>query len=89
MAGKTVSSSGGRKEPSSQPVGQAGVGWTWNAPTPSSLPGKCWTPLGVASCGVTVSLKRTNGGFSTSLPVGFHISEGSGAVEEIVGVVPN
>lgn len=35
-----------------------------------------------------ISLRKANRGFPTALPVGFHISGGSGAVEELVHVIP-
>lgn len=37
---------------------------------------------------MVISLRKVNRDFPTGLPVGFHISGGSGAVEEIVGVIP-
>lgn len=35
-----------------------------------------------------ISLRKENRGFLTGLPVGFHISGESGAVEEMVSVIP-
>ena len=57
-----------------------------DSPTPSPLASKCWTPGGHLE--TVISLRKANRDFPTGLPVGFHISGGSGAVEEIVGVIP-
>ena len=56
------------------------------SPTPSPLPSKCWTPGGLLE--TVISLRKANRGFPAALPVGFHISGGSGAVEEMVRVIP-
>lgn len=48
-------------------------------------PSKGWTPAGLLE--MTVSLRRTDGDSSAGLPVGSHISGGSGAVQEVVGVI--
>ena len=53
-------------------------------PTPSPLPSKCWTSGSLLEMTISLRRRRRNCGFPTGLPLGFHISGGSGAVKEIV-----